>query len=67
MAESAKEEYLASRRVGGGKINGLEPKKWRWMEDEFPVENCVFFKGFHVHFLGCIETHGHGVSVGLSV
>ena len=26
-----------------------------------------FFRGFHVHFLGCIETHGHGVSVGLSV
>ena len=62
MAESAKEEYLAARRVGGGtsrvgggKINGLEPQKTmevdgRWVS--FGNCACVFLLGVPCSFSG---------------
>ena len=34
------------------KINGWNPKSWRWMEDDFPDFNLVMFR-FHVNFQGC--------------
>lgn len=56
------------------KVSRVKASKCWWIimaesakEEYLAQAELEVVKGFHVHSLGCIETHGHGVSVGLSV